>query len=152
MANEPMLQCIIVLRPGSFVTSFLTRFMQNEQKLSSSGSFSSWQMTSLLIGVTSLYLRLTCCSGEATSNGISRPGHNHNSGSAAHDHNGKNLLLWSLIPILHNPIIPSGSPTVSKPTSPWDGEGKLRAKCQICGQIIHCPVYPRRNHESGQHW
>ena len=39
MANEPMLQCILVLRPGSFVTSFLTRFMQNEQKLLSSGSF-----------------------------------------------------------------------------------------------------------------
>ena len=46
MTNEPILQCIVVLRPGSFVTGFI----QNERKLSSSGSFSfsSWYMNSLL--------------------------------------------------------------------------------------------------------
>ena len=46
MTNDPILQSIIVLRPGSFITGFI----QNEQKLSSSGSFFlSWQMNSLYI-------------------------------------------------------------------------------------------------------
>ena len=38
MANESILQCIVLI-PDSFITSFLTRFMQNKPKLSSSGSF-----------------------------------------------------------------------------------------------------------------
>ena len=47
MTNEPILQCIIVLKPGLFVTGFI----QNERKLSSSGSFSfsSWHTNSLLV-------------------------------------------------------------------------------------------------------
>ena len=47
MTNEPILQCIIVLKPGLFVTGFI----QNERKLSSSGSFSfsSWHTNSLLM-------------------------------------------------------------------------------------------------------
>ena len=55
MMNEPILQCIIVLKPGLFVTGFI----QNERKLSSSGSFSfsSWHTNSLL-GPGMLWLRL----------------------------------------------------------------------------------------------
>ena len=47
MMNEPILQCIIVLKPGLFVTGFI----QNERKLSSSGSFSfsSWHTNNLLV-------------------------------------------------------------------------------------------------------
>ena len=46
MTNEPILQCIIVLKPGLLVTGFI----QNEQKFLSLGSFSfsSWYMNSLL--------------------------------------------------------------------------------------------------------
>ena len=47
--NEPSLQCLIVLRPGLFVTGFI----QNERKLSSSGSFSfsSWHTNNLLVRI-----------------------------------------------------------------------------------------------------
>ena len=47
MTNEPILQYILVLRPGSFVTGFI----QSERKLLSLGSFSfsSWHMNSLYI-------------------------------------------------------------------------------------------------------
>ena len=45
MTSEPILQSFVVLRAGSFVTGFI----QNEQKLSSLRSFSSWHMNSLLV-------------------------------------------------------------------------------------------------------
>ena len=50
MTNEPILQCIIVLRAW-FVRHRLYGFIQSEPKLSSSGSFwfSSWHMNNLLI-------------------------------------------------------------------------------------------------------
>ena len=42
MHDERTDPCIVVLRPGLFVTGFI----QNELKLSSLGSFSSWHMNS----------------------------------------------------------------------------------------------------------
>ena len=45
LTNEPVLQCLVVLRPGLLVIGFI----QNERKLLSSGSFSfpSWHLNSL---------------------------------------------------------------------------------------------------------
>ena len=46
LTNEPMIQCILILRASSFVTGFIL----NERKVSSSGSFSfsSWHTNCLL--------------------------------------------------------------------------------------------------------
>ena len=62
MTNEPILQCIIVLNPGLFVTGFI----QNERKLSSSGSFSfsSWQTNSLLVKLQMMLVVVTFGSSE----------------------------------------------------------------------------------------